>query len=79
MAIEGRERFPFTFRRPVADFVDSQHSRATWSRAVMGEALAAAFDAELTALMAPFAEDGILTLQMVSELTWGRPLAAPRR
>ena len=53
------------------------HSRATWSRAAMGE-LGAEFDAELTALMQPFATDGMLELQMVSELTWGPPRATPK-
>jgi SAM-dependent methyltransferase len=78
MDIAGRERFAFTFRQSVEDFIACQHSRATWSRAAMGEALAAAFDAELDALMRPFATDGLLELNMVSELTWGAPRQAPR-
>jgi SAM-dependent methyltransferase len=76
MDITGRERFAFTFAQSVEDFVASQHSRATWGRQAMGQALAAKFDAELDALMRPFAIDGVLTLELESELTWGAPRAS---
>jgi hypothetical protein len=36
---------------------------------------AAQFDAEMQALLAPFAQDGLLTLQIVGEITWGKPLS----
>jgi SAM-dependent methyltransferase len=75
MDIEGRATFRHLFRQSVDDFVVCQHSRATWSRAAMGELLAAAFDRELDALMRPFAADGVLELEIVSELTWGAPRA----
>jgi SAM-dependent methyltransferase len=78
MAIAGRERFAHTARQSVEDFVASQHSRATWSRAAMGEDLAGAFDQELDALMRPFATGGLLALELESALTWGTPLAAAR-
>jgi hypothetical protein len=78
MDLAGRARFPFVFRQSVEDFITCQHSRATWSRAVMGDALASAFDDQLRALLGPFATDGVLDLPMVTELSWGRPLAAPR-
>jgi len=77
MKIAGRKVFPFTFRQSVVDFITAQHSRATWSRAAMGEALAAEFDRELDALLRPFATGGQLHLRMESTLTWGRPLPAP--
>lgn len=77
MDIAGRREFPFTVGQSVADFVRGQHSRATWSRAVMGEALAAEFDHELEDLMRPFATDGQLELAMVSTLTWGAPRRTP--
>lgn len=73
MDIAGRKTFPFTFRQGVADFITAQHSRATWSRKVMGEALAAEFDRDLDALLRPFATDGQLELRMASTLTWGAP------
>jgi SAM-dependent methyltransferase len=73
MDIGGRETFQHVFRQSVEDFVVCQHSRATWSRAAMGGTLAAEFDAALTALMRPFATDGMLELDIVSEVTWGAP------
>jgi len=73
MDIAGRERFAFTFHQSVEDFVLGQHSRATWSRAAMGAELAAAFDAELDTLMRPLAADGMLALEMETQLTWGAP------
>ena len=78
MDIAGRQRFAFAFQQSIEDFIMCQHSRATWARHVMGDALAAQFDSELDALMRPCAQDGILTLSMVSELTWGAPRRAPR-
>jgi SAM-dependent methyltransferase len=78
MDIGGRETFQHAFRQSVEDFVVCQHSRATWSLAAMGQALAAAFDRDLDALMRPFSTDGMLDLEIVSELTWGAPRATPR-
>ena len=76
--IEGHERFEHRFDQSVEDFIAGQHSRATWSRAAMGPELADAFDRELDALVRPFATDGVLTLEIVSELTWGAPRRAPK-
>ena len=76
--IAGRAQFAFTFRQSVKDFTASLHSTATWARAAMGQALAAEFDGELEALLAPYAKDGLLKLDLVSELTWGAPRRAPR-
>lgn len=76
--IAGREAFDFTFRQKIEDFVNCQHSRATWSRAVMGEALAREFDEDIADTMAPWAEDGVLTLAMTSHLTWGAPRRTAR-
>jgi SAM-dependent methyltransferase len=71
--IHGRERFAFTFHQSVEDFIASCHSRVSWHRRRMGEQVAAEFDAALDALMRPFAVGGVLRLEVVSEVTWGRP------
>jgi len=78
LEIAGRERFAFTFRQSVEDFIACQHSRATWARVAMGEALADEFDRALDALMRPCARDGLLDLELVSELVWGGPRAMQR-
>lgn len=78
MDISGRRKFSFIFPQKVEDFVESQHSRATWSRSSMGTKLAGEFDQELIELMLPFARDGYLQLSVVSEAVWGTPLTSPK-
>src|SRR5215472_2844063 len=75
MDMAGRERFRSVFRQSVADFVASCHSRASWAPAVMGEAVAAAFDADLTDLLSPHANSGLLDLEIATDLCWGAPRA----
>ncbi len=77
--VAGRERFAFVFRQSVADFVASCHARVSWPREAMGAALVAAFDAELTALLAPHADaEGLLPLDVVTDLVWGAPRTSAR-
>jgi hypothetical protein len=71
--IQGRQTFAFDFTQSVEDYITCQHSRGTWSRAVMGAELAAEFDADLEQLLRPFAPDGLLRYTLVSELVWGAP------
>lgn len=78
MDIAGRKHFEYTFFQSIEDFVESQHSRATWSRRAMGQELADKFDRELKNIMLPFAIDGQLELWIASELTWGTPRLFPR-
>jgi SAM-dependent methyltransferase len=70
--IEGRKTFRFRFSQTVEAFVASNHSRVNWRKSVLSRALAAQFDAALTALMRPFAVEGRLEFEVVSELAWGR-------
>ena len=77
-AIAGRERFEHAHHQSLADYIDGQHSAATWSRAAMGPALAADFDRQLQALLAPFAEGGMIELRYVSTLAWGAPRRTSR-
>ncbi|HEX4302432.1 MAG TPA: class I SAM-dependent methyltransferase [Rhizomicrobium sp.] len=71
--IAGRRDFTFAYRQSVEDFIACQHSRASWSRTLMGETLSAEFDRDLAALLRPFAKDGQLTLNLTSTLVWGAP------
>ena len=79
MQIAGRERFRYRFRQTVEAFIAGNHARVSWNRPAMGQALADAFDQDLDALLRPFAVDGRLEIESVSDLVWGRPLAVPRR
>jgi SAM-dependent methyltransferase len=76
--IAGRETFDFTYRQKIEDFITCQHSRAAWSRTAMGEVLAQEFDHDVAATLAPWIDDGILTLAITSHLTWGVPRRTAR-
>lgn len=61
-------------RQSLAEFVRTQHSRATFSYARLGDHLGA-FDRDLTVCLEPFADaQGALTFQTRSCLTFGRLL-----
>jgi SAM-dependent methyltransferase len=72
--VQGRETFVCSVRQSVEDLIACQHSRATWARRRMGP-LAEAFDADLKAVLAPWAQDGTVTYEMETQLVWGPPRA----
>jgi len=79
MDVAGRERFRYAYRQSIEAFIANNHARIAWHRATIGRSISAAFDAELDALMRPFADDdGMLMLDAVCDLTWGTPRSAPR-
>lgn len=61
------------FEQPVADYVESFHARNGFSRDRMTAAAAAAFDREVTAILAPHTPDGVVRLGVVGVITWGLP------
>jgi hypothetical protein len=68
-----RETAPVTSHQSVEDYIASFHSRASLALAGMPPTDAAAFDAALRTLIAPYAEQGRLTLQTVATVSWGHP------
>jgi len=64
---------PVSFTQSIAAYVESFHGRASFSRDRMPMAEAAAFDAEVTALVSSFSHDPI-DIHIVTEITWGKPL-----
>ena len=78
MDIEVEENFVHEFHQPVEDFIALQHSTATFARAKLGPALSSEFDLELSDVLMPLSENGILRYRMRSRLVWGRPRANPR-
>jgi SAM-dependent methyltransferase len=71
--IKGERDFIFEHTETIAGYIACQHSRATWTRAVMGEALAHEFDEDLAFTLAPFARAGRLHYGVKSNLIWGTP------
>lgn len=64
---------PVEVRQPVAAYVESFHSRNGFSRDRMTAEQAAGFDAEVTRLMTPYAEAGLLQQQVTARIIYGRP------
>lgn len=77
MEIAGRETITSTVSQPIEAFIDGEHSRGTWTRQKMGPDRAAAFDADLRALLTPHAREGVLTYNVRTRLTYGRPRSTP--
>jgi SAM-dependent methyltransferase len=75
LEIKGEEIFTAPVSQPLGDLIAGEHSRATWSRARMGE-LAELFDADLRAALEPWALNGRLKFEVRSRLVWGRPRLA---
>ncbi len=74
--IGDRWTTPVVFSQPVADYVESFHSRQSLSKEQMGDENVKAFDTELTDVLADFAYDqGIISFQIATRVTWGKPLA----
>ena len=62
-----------TLRQPIAAYVESVHSRNGFSRDRMAPEAATAFDREMAAVVAPYAEDGEVVLQIRGQIQWGLP------
>jgi trans-aconitate methyltransferase len=75
--VQGRRALRFEHAQELEHFVELQHSRATWARSRMGP-LADAMDAEMRAVLAPHAVDGVLRYQVETRVVWGLPRAQPR-
>lgn len=69
----AQQTAPFRFTQSLDDYVESFHGRSSFSRERMGSDAAAAFDAEVRALVEKFAPDTV-ELQLVTDLVWGKPL-----
>ena len=77
LEITGRaSTAPVTFRQPVACYVEHFHSTASLAREWMTAEESAAFDRAVAGLVAPYAADGLLDLQVVADLAWGRITAS---
>ena len=75
LPVGDRRTVPINFSQTVDDYVASFHSRESMSREHMGDRNARAFDAELTRILADYADDnGALHFKLQARVVWGRPL-----
>jgi trans-aconitate methyltransferase len=73
MAIHGQREFTTAVEQSLEDFIECQHSRASWARSAMGYERCGRFDAELEELLTPHLRTGALHFQVRTTLIWGRP------
>jgi trans-aconitate methyltransferase len=79
MEIAGRaDCAPAPFRQPVASYVEQFHSTASLARDWMSGEESAAFDLAIEELVQPYAIDGMLEMDVVADIVWGRPTATSR-
>lgn len=67
------ESRPVTTRQEIGDYIESFHSRSSFSREHMPADAPEAFDQELRELVDPWIRDGALELTTVGNIEWGRP------
>ena len=74
--LDDRLTSPVCFSQSIRDYVGSFHSRESMSVKHMGEDNAGAFDAELSSILFEYADEGgILSFDLQTRISWGRPLA----
>ena len=67
-----KETAPVPFSQSIDDFIEGLHSRSGFSRERMGRQKATDFDQQGRTLLLQFHKDGVLPLQVVGTVTWGR-------
>jgi ubiquinone/menaquinone biosynthesis C-methylase UbiE len=73
LEITGRaSTAPITFRQSLASYIEQFHSTASLAREWMAAEESAAFDLAVADIVAPYAADGMLDMQVVADLAWGR-------
>lgn len=72
--IGSQQLEPVPFTQSLTDYIESFHGRASFSRQRMTPENAVAFDEAVYSLVSPYCKDGMLELQAVTELVWGKPL-----
>jgi trans-aconitate methyltransferase len=69
----ARETAPVTSIQSIDDYIASFHSRASLSLDHMPASDAATFDWQLRDLVSPWSKEGVLELQTVGSIVWGKP------
>jgi ubiquinone/menaquinone biosynthesis C-methylase UbiE len=64
---------PVPFRQPVASYIEQFHSTAALAREWMPAGESAAFDLAVEQIVLPYAADGVLQMDIVGYVSWGRP------
>ncbi len=68
-----KETAPIPFTQSLDDYIEGLHSRSGFSRERMGEQRASELDRQVKAILQQYHPDGVLPLQVVATVTWGKP------
>jgi ubiquinone/menaquinone biosynthesis C-methylase UbiE len=68
-----RETAEVAVSQAVADYITAKHARSILSLDTMTAEQATQFDTEMQALLVPFAQNGLLTFNVVGGIRWGKP------
>jgi ubiquinone/menaquinone biosynthesis C-methylase UbiE len=68
------ETSPVASRQPIDNYIESFHSRSSFSRENMPAGAAAAFARDMRELIDPWVDNGTVTLQTIGTVVWGLPL-----
>ena len=68
-----KETAPIPFSQSLDDYIEGLHSRSGFSVERMGQQRAVDLDRQIRTLLLQFHQDGILPLQVVASVTWGKP------
>jgi len=69
--VDARVTQPVEISQTIDDFLRCEHSRATWSEEILGESDVREFDARMTRILTPHANNGVLTYSMQTRIEWG--------
>lgn len=75
---DSADSSPMRFRQSIGDYVERFHSTASLAREHMSEQEARDFDMAIEQVVRPWASGDTLELEIVANLTWGRPRAHRR-
>lgn len=70
-----QETSPIDFTQTVEQYIESMHSRNGFSRDRMDVQAAAEFDLRFAELLKPYCPDGLVHLQIIGTVVWGKPFA----
>ncbi len=73
-----KETAPIPFQQSIDDFIEGLHSRSGFAKERMGEQKVVEFDARVREFLSRYHSDGMLPLQVVGTVTWGKPLEGNR-
>src|SRR5215469_9657667 len=76
LQVTGQASWSEPFRQSIEAYIEQFHSTSSLARKWMQEAESAAFDAAVRTIVEPYSTDGMLDMQVVAELAWGRPTVA---